>query len=265
MMWITIGIFAVALIGGYIIKMNEDKEPEPAPKEEIAEADDVLTRLYDDMVYVEGGTFTMGATVEQDIDAEYDEKPAHQVTLSSYYICKHEVTQEEWEAVMDSNPSKHNGKRQPVENVSWNDCQQFINKLNSLTGKNYRLPTEAEWEYAARGGNRSKGYKYSGSNTLDNVAWYDDNSGDKTHEVMTKSPNELGLYDMSGNVWEWCSDWHGEYPSSAQTNPKGASSGSDRVRRGGGWSSYAEYCRVSFRFNDTPWDRYIFIGLRLVL
>ena len=267
--WVTAGIVAVAGIVIAAIIMNQDKEPEPAPKEEIAEADDVLTRLYDDMVYVEGGTFTMGATVEQGDDPYDDEKPAHQVTLSSFYICKHEVTQEEWEDVMGSNPSIFKGKHLPVENVSWEDCQTFISKLNSLTGKQYRLPTEAEWEYAARGGNRSNGYKYSGSNTLDNVAWYYDKSVDKnkTHEVMTKSPNELGLYDMSGNVYDWCSDGDDReyYADSPNNNPKGPSSGSGRVVRGGGWFSSAGYCRVSFRNGDSPSDSYGYLGLRLAL
>ena len=261
--WIAAGIVAVVGIVIAAVNMNEGKEP--TPTEDIVEADDVLTRLYDDMVYVEGGTFTMGATAEQD-DGDGDEKPTHQVTLSSFYICRHEVTQEEWEAVMGSNPSGFKSNRHPVENVSWEDCQTFINKLNSLTGKNYRLPTEAEWEYAARGGNRSNGYKYSGSNTLDNVAWYDDNSGG-THDVMTKSPNELGLYDMSGNVYEWCSDWYDieYYADSPNNNPKGPSSGSYRVKRGGGWFLSARYCRVSYRGFSAPSDRYSYLGLRLAL
>lgn len=168
---------------------------------------------------------------------------------------------------MGKNPSNHTGKHLPVEQVSWEDCQTFINKLNSLTGKSYRLPTEAEWEYAARGGNMSKGYKFSGSNTLDNVAWHDDNCGRKTHEVMTKSPNELGLYDMTGNVWEWCSDWYdGEYYAiSPSNNPKGASSGSKRVLRGGNWHSSERVCRVSGRGGLTPSDRAGVLGLRLAL
>ena len=263
--WVAAGIVAVAGIVVAAVNMNEGKEP--TPTEDIVEADDVLTRLYDDMVYVEGGTFTMGATSEQDSDAYDNEKPAHQVTLSSFYICKHEVTQEEWEAVMGSNPSNFIGNRLPVENVSWEDCQTFISKLNSITGKHYRLPTEAEWEYAARGGNRSNGYKYSGSNILSNVAWYDDNSGNKTHEVMTKSPNELGLYDMSGNVVEWCSDWFDReyYADSPNNNPKGASSGSSRVFRGGSWYYGATYCRVSYHGGSTPSDRDSFRGLRLAL
>ena len=187
-----------------------------------------------DMVYVEGGTFTMGATSEQGSDAYSDESPAHSVTVSDFYIGKYEVTQAQWRAVMGSNPSKFKGDNLPVEQVSWNDIQKFITKLNTMTGKTFRLPTEAEWEYAARGGNQSKGYKYSGSNTLDNVAWYY-NSGGKTHPVGQKQPNELGLYDMSGNVWEWCQDWYGSYSSSSQTNPTGPSSGSYRVLRGGDW------------------------------
>jgi len=167
--------------------------------------------------------------------------------------------------VMGTNPSYFKGDSNPVEKVSWNDCQEFIRKLNSLTGRTFRLPTEAEWEYAARGGNQSKGYKYSGSNTLSSVAWYADNSSSQTHAVKTKSPNELGLYDMSGNVYEWCSDWYGSYQSSTQTNPQGPSSGSDRVLRGGSWEINARCCRVSLRNNYSPDVRYYDHGLRLVL
>ncbi|MBQ7443103.1 MAG: SUMF1/EgtB/PvdO family nonheme iron enzyme [Bacteroidaceae bacterium] len=217
------------------------------------------------MIRVEGGTFTMGATSEQGYDAEGDEKPAHQVTLSSYYIGETEVTQALWEAVMGSNPSYFKGGNRPVEQVSWDDCRTFISRLNSATGRNFRLPTEAEWEYAARGGKRSQGYKYSGSNTLDNVAWYDDNSGGETHPVKTKSPNELGLYDMSGNIWEWCYDWKGSYSSSSQTNPTGRSSGSGRVNRGGGWFNDAGDCRVSPRSLDAPGYRGSYLGFRLAL
>ena len=225
----------------------------------------ILQELADHMVYVQGGTFTMGATDEQGSDADIDEKPAHSVTLSSYYIGKTEVTQELWEAVMGSNPSEFKGNRKPVEQVSWNDCQTFISMLNALTGKNYRLPTEAEWEFAARGGIKSKGYKYSGSNTLDDVAWCEDNSGETTHEVGTKSPNELGLYDMSGNVWEWCNDWYGNYISSPSNNPTGPGSGTDRVHRGGCWYSIASCCRSSIRSYSTPGHRYYALGLRLCL
>ena len=214
---------------------------------------------------VEGGTFTMGATAEQGGDARSDEKPAHQVTLSDYYIGKYEVTQEEWQAVMGKNPSAFKGNNNPVEKVSWDDCQKFIKKLNQLTGLKFALPTEAQWEYAARGGNQSKGYKYSGSNNIDDVAWYDSNSGNKTHSVGTKAPNELGLFDMSGNVWEWCSDRYGSYSSSAQTNPVGPSSGYNRVLRGGSWNNLAWRCRVSFRYYNYPSNRNYYIGFRVVL
>ena len=173
-----------------------------------------------DMVEVRGGTFRMGATSEQGSDADSDENPVHSVTLSGYYIGKTEVTQALWKAVMGSNPSEFKGDNLPVEYVFWYDCQEFIRKLNALTGQDFRLPTEAEWEFACRGGNNSRGYKYSGSDCIDDVAWYVDNSGSKTHPVATKLPNELGIYDMSGNVDEWCNDWYGYYSRGAQTNPK---------------------------------------------
>ena len=217
------------------------------------------------MVYVPGGTFTMGGTSEQGSDAYDDEKPTHNVTLSSYYICKYEVTQALWRAVMGSNPSNFKGDNLPVESVSWNDCQAFINRLNSYTGRNFRLPTEAEWEFAARGGNYSRHYKYSGSNYIDDVAWYIDNSNKRPHPVGTKQPNELSIYDMSGNVGEWCSDWYGSYSSYSQSNPTGATSGSYRVERGGSWVSGARYCRTSSRGGSTPGYCSDGIGLRLVL
>ena len=207
----------------------------------------------------------MGATSEQGSDADTDEKPVHNVTLSDYYMGETEVTQELWQAVMGTNPSNSKGNKKPVEQVSWNDCQEFITKLNNLTGKNFRLPTEAEWEYAARGGNKSKGYKYSGSNTIDNVAWYTSNSSSQTHDVKTKQANELGIYDMSGNVYEWCQDWYGSYSSGSQTNPTGPASGSYRVFRGGSWSYGAEYCRVSIRSYYNPDGSYNDLGLRLSL
>ena len=224
-----------------------------------------------DMVEVEGCTFRMGATSEQDRDTyEIDigidiEDSVHSVTLSSYYIGKTEVTQALWKVVMGSNPSHFKGDNLPVESVSWDDCQEFILKLNSLTGQNFRFPTEAEWEFACRGGNNSRGYKYSGSNYIDNVAWYRDNSGEKTHLVATKSPNELGIYDMSGNVWEWCCDWYEYYTSGAQTNPKGPESGWFRVCRGGGWGGLAWSCRSSDRTDCNPTFRDDCHGLRLAL
>ena len=218
-----------------------------------------------DMVYVEGGSFDMGATYEQVDNALDNEKPVHRVTLSGYYIGMYEVTQELWEAVMGSNPSYHAASQYPVESVSWNDCKEFVSRLSSLTGRTFRLPTEAEWEYAARGGNQSRHYKYSGSDNIGNVAWHAGNSGSSTHAVGTRTANELGIYDMSGNVWEWCSDWYGFYSAGAQTNPQGPSSGSLRVLRGGSWYGCARYCRVSYRNYDDPDLSSISRGLRLVL
>lgn len=227
------------------------------------------------MIRVDGGTFTMGATSEQGDDAYNWEKPVHQVTLSSYYIGETEVTQELWQVVMGSNPSYFSGSQKPVECVSWYDCQEFVRKLNSMTGQNFRLPTEAEWEFAARGGNKSRGYKYAGSNTIDNVAWYSESIpsqssgtvGNGTQNVATKEANELGIYDMSGNVWEWCQDWFVFYSSDSQTNPIGHSSSFDfnRVRRGGCWYDQARNCRVSIRADLSPYGWSTFLGLRLAL
>ena len=215
-----------------------------------------------DMVRVEAGTFTMGATREMKNPFD-DEKPTHQVTLTNdYYIGKYEVTQALWKAVMGNNPSKHKGDNLPVEQVSWNDCQEFISKLNKKTGRIFRLPTEAEWEYAARGGNKSRGYQYSGSNNLSDVAWYDNNSGSKTHAVGTKQANELGIYDMSGNVFEWCLDRKGSYSSPLTVD---ITSWSPRVYRGGSCFDAARVCRSSYRGCITPSIRFIRIGLRIVL
>ena len=218
------------------------------------------------MVKVQGGIFTMGATPEESADAEDYEKPAHQVTLSDYYIGQTEVTQELWETVMSSNPSGYKDPKKPVENVSWNDIvNDFLPKLNALTGKNFTLPTEAQWDFAARGGNKSKGYKYSGSNNPDEVAWYEENSDLKTHPVGLKQPNELGLYDMSGNVWEWCSDWYGAYRAEAQVDPTGPISGSNRVLRGGYYYESARSCRVSDRDYIFPDYSDTIIGFRLAM
>ena len=225
------------------------------------------------MVRVEGGTFTMGATAEQ-TGAGSSESPTHQVTLSSYYIGQTEVTQTLWKAVMGYSPTSDGyswsssyglGDNYPAYYISYDDVLSFISKLNSLTGRTFRMPTEAEWEYAARGGNKSKGYLYSGGNTLDNVGWYQDNSSWKTHPVAQKSANELGLYDMSGNVLEWCSDWHGSYSSSPQNNPTGPSTGSDRVLRGGSWLNPAWAGRVAGRGGNSPSYRNSVYGVRLAL
>ena len=228
-----------------------------------------------EMVWVEGGTFRMGATSEQGSDVSRDEKPVHSVTLSGYYIGKTEVTQELWQAVMGTTLTDFAsqlgvctygvGDDYPMYFISWDDCKEFIGMLNEITQMNFRLPTEAEWEFACRGGNNSRGYKYSGSNYIDNVAWYDGNSGHKTHPVGTKLPNELGIYDMSGNVWEWCSDWYGKHSSGAQINPKGPYDGWTRVDRGGNWGRDEGHCRSSSRYTDRPADRYGNVGLRLAL
>lgn len=252
------------------------------------------------MIYVKDGTFTMGCTSEQGGDCDSDEKPTHSVTLSDYYIGKFEVTvglfrafinetnyrtdadKEGWSYVWTgSSLEKKNGvnwkcdangkvrssseDNHPVIHVSWNDAKTFCEWLTRKTGQTFRLPTEAEWEYAARGGNKSNGYKYSSSNAIGNVAWYWDNADKKTHAVGTKSPNELGIYDMSGNVYEWCQDWYGNYSSGSQTNPTGPSSGSLRVLRGGSWLNYARGCRISHRYNNNPDSRTFNYGFRLVL
>ena len=240
-------------------KPAANQSQKPKPKVAYKNKTFTVNGVSFNMVYVAGGTFQMGSNV-----GDYDEKPVHSVTLSDYYIGQTEVTQELWQAVMGSNPAKYEkGPTLPVYYVSWNDCQEFISKLNRLTGGRFRLPTEAEWEYAARGGNKSRGYIFSGSNYLGSVAWYFDNSGGEAHPVGSKSPNELGLYDMSGNVWEWCSDWYGYYPSSSQTNPTGASSGSRRVIRGGSWIINASFCRVANRNYYAPADSFSGLGLRL--
>ena len=234
----------------------------------------VLEKLIANMVRVEGGTFTMGATAEQGSDADDDEKPAHKVTLSDYYIGKYEVTQAEWEAVMGEKPTADGdkwtyeyglGSNYPAYNISWNDCDAFIRKLNELTGMKFKLPTEAQWEYAARGGRNSRDYKYSGGNDIGAVAWYEGNSGNKTNPVGGKQANELGLYDMSGNVWEWCSDWYGKYRRNHQTDPTGPSGESDRVLRGGSWDYYADVCRVASRSISTVTARDDGSGMRLAL
>jgi len=212
-----------------------------------------------EMVFVKGGTFMMGSE-----DGDDDEKPVHQVTVSDFYIGKYEVTQKLWKEVMGSNPSSFKGDDRPVEYVSWHDVQEFIRKLNKKTGGNYRLPTEAEWEYAARGGAKSRGYKYAGSNNIGEVAEYVGNNNKETKPVGGKKPNELGIYDMSGNVWEWCSDWYGDYSSSSQTNPTGPSSGSYRVLRGGSWNGGASRCRVACRNGYPPTLSGSILGFRLV-
>lgn len=262
-------------------KTDEETPSEKLPKDNFVEK---VNGVSFEMVYVEGGTFQMGSN---DSGTGDDEKPVHSVTLSDYYIGETEVTQELWEEVMGTTieqqckKAEENdwglggvGSNNPMYYISWSDCQEFIKKLNQMTGKDFRLPTEAEWEYAARGGNKSRGYKYSGSDDFDDVVWcFDTNAYDDverssdfcTHSVGSKLPNELGIYDMSGNVNEWCSDWYGDYSASSQTNPTGPASGSDRVCRGGGWTSPAQFCRVTLRGGMCPSCRYFYNGFRLAL
>jgi formylglycine-generating enzyme required for sulfatase activity len=224
--------------------------------------DDVL----EDMVEVTGGTFTRGCPAGQARDCPYIAIPAHTVTLDTFYIGKHAVTQLLWGQIMgiNMNPSRNRGNNLPVENVSWDEVQRFIERLNERTGRNYRLPTEAEWEYAARGGNQSRGYTYSGSNFLDDVGWYGDNSDGKTQPVAMKQPNELGLYDMSGNVDEWVSDRFGFYGGDSLNNPTGPVSGSSRVVRGGSSARDDEAARVFSRGGLLPGSPNPYIGFRLV-
>lgn len=219
------------------------------------------------MIQVEGGKFKMGAISRQRVDAFNRELPVREVTLSTYYIAETPITQELWQAVMGNNPSYFNSDmKNPVEQVSWEDCQIFIQKLNQLTGKNFRLPTEAEWEFAARGGINSLGYKYSGSNQIKEVAWQQvPNEEGKTYPVALKRPNELGVYDMSGNVWEWCNDWYGAYTNDELVNPQGAQTGDVRVCRGGCWHSHERYCCVFFRSFRAQHEKTNYIGLRLVM
>jgi len=283
--WAIIGGIASAAILLFFIVISNIKQ------------DPIIQELINNMMPVEGGTFTMGCTDEQGNDCDKDEKTTHPVTVSSFQIGKHQVTQAQWKAVMGTTLQQQRdkanpdwslygeGDNYPMYYVSWYDIagnrnsgldsmvingtpyydNGFIYKLNAQTGKQYRLPTEAEWEFAARGGKNSRGYKYSGSNTVDSVAWYTSNREGKTHDVGKKQANELGLYDMSGNVWEWCSDWYGAYTAEEKTNPTGPIAGSNRVLRGGSWLNYAQNCRVSYRTDDAPAYRGNRIGFRLAL
>ena len=232
-----------------------------------------LKKLMADMVLVEGGTYMMG-NPDRDRNDEYAKDVPHEVTLSSFYICKYEVTEALWTAVMGSNPSRHPlGDNYPVEQVSWYDCQDFVEKLSELTGRHFRLPTEAEWEYAARGGQRSRGYRYSGSYNLDEIGWYEGNA-DHKREVGTKKPNELGLYDMTGNVDEWCQDKLGTdyYHHSPSINPQGPDRSTfkdHRCFRGGSICDHDKYDYLKvYKRNSSglpPESKYFNLGLRLAM
>ena len=215
------------------------------------------------MIHIKGGNFDMGDTIG---GGEASEKPVHKVTLSDFQLCKYPVTQGHWKTIMGENPSWFRDDiNLPVESVSWNDAQDFIKKLQEKTKKQYRLPTEAEWEYAAKGGSLSKVYQYAGSNDLKAVGWYAENAGSETHPVGQLAANELGLYDMSGNVWEWCQDSFGSYPKEAQTNPKGVGKGASRVIRGGSWDFSPLFCRTAIRVSEAPGVRSHDVGFRLAL
>jgi formylglycine-generating enzyme required for sulfatase activity len=244
--------------------IQRQKDAEAARQKRLAEETEQkrqaeIALLMPEMVLVKGGTFKMGSD-------KYDsEKPIHAVTLNDFHMGKYPITQAQWQKIMGNNPSHFKGDNMPVEMVNWYDCQAFCKKISEKTGETFRLPTEAEWEYAARGGNQSKGFEYSGSNNVGEVAWYNSNSDSKTHTVGTKKSNELGIYDMSGNVWEWCSDWYGSYSGAATNNPTGAVEGSNRVLRGGGWYNNSRGCRVANRYNDTPTYRNFNLGFRVAI
>lgn len=226
--------------------------------------DSVLAEIEASMVVVAGGSFLMG---NGSIEAQLCEKPEHEVTVSSFAISKFEVKQQWFQTLADENPSKRKSPAHPVEQVSWDDAQKFIRMLNLFSGKNYRLPTEAEWEFAARGGIKSAGFKFSGSNNISEVAWHFGNSGLKPGIGGKKMPNELGLFDMSGNVYEWCNDWFGEhyYKNSPQNDPQGPATGMRRVYRGGGWGDNTQRCQSTCRNSWFPENRADYFGFRLAL
>ena len=264
-------LLACLLLGGLftltLVSCGDDDDNNGSIKLEAQEFS--VEQVFFTMVPVEGGKFKMGAP-DTDTEAQSNERPQHEVTVSSFYIAETEVTQALWKAVMgaDNNPGYPKGALLPVNCVSWDACQQFIAKLNTLTGKKFRLPTEAEWEYAARGGNKSEGYKFAGSNNVAEVAWYGGNSESKIWEVAKKAPNELDLYDMTGNVWEWCQDWYAAdyYSSSPSTNPKGPATGEQRVLRGGDVIQPSKSSRVSQRSCKEPdTESSMYCGFRLAM
>ena len=228
----------------------------------------VIENIINNMVMVEGDEYIMGLTDKRQTDPFLQENPLfHKVAVSSFKICKYTVTQDEWKCVIGNNPSEFVGPHCPVTNISWLDCQEFIKKINNNTDNKYgfRLPTEAEWEFAARGGKKSKGYRFAGSNKLDEVAWADFNGGNKTHDVGGKQPNELGLYDMTGNIWEWCQDWYDKYDLSYKKDPQGPDNGFERVFRGGAFDSFDGDCSIGQRSGNSPVTCTCGLGFRLVM
>ena len=268
----AVAVCAIIVFAGHYIHWSDDSDKQKyvtvAEKYETIEVNGVQFN----MVSIEGGTFTMGATNE-DGEEDSDELPTQKVTLSPFTIGETEVTQGLWKAVMGNLPASFDGDYHPMKDISWDDCQEFIDSLNKLTGRHFHLPTEAQWEYAARGGNRSKGYKYAGGSHIEEVAWFSANAWDKgkdspdfgNHSVGTRKPNELGLYDMSGNVWEWCQDSYARYDGTPKKDPTGPqnSSNSYRVNRGGSWDYIATSARCSNRRNRTPDFRNFNLGMRL--
>jgi len=242
-------------------KVLEEREQLVGDKMKFKVIANVKNSFEPEMVFVKGGTFQMGSNF-----GDTEEGPVHNVTLKSYYIGKYEISQGQWRTIMGNNPSCFGGcDNCPVDSVSWNEVQDFIKKLNNQTGENYRLPSEAEWEYAARGGKKSMSYVYSGSNDVNAVAWFEDNSGNKTHEVGLKQPNTIGIHDMSGNLWEWCFDWFENYKDFNESNPTGPSTGQYRVFRGGGFDDSKFGCRTTPRIGGLPDRRQKYIGFRLAL
>jgi formylglycine-generating enzyme required for sulfatase activity len=256
------GVFAQTTTDPHAKPAKQVNKPDPVdPK--LAE---MAREIESKMIKIDGGTFTMGCVIVQDSECYTQEKPRHTVTLNTFYMGKHAVTQKEWKALMGTTPAAKYCAECPVVNVSWFDAQLFINKLNQISNGGYRLPTEAEWEYAAKGGNSSHGYKYAGSNDVDEVAWYDTLKTHHIMEVAKKKANELGLYDMSGNVWQWCSDWFQEkyYSNSPSNNPQGPEKGTSRSLRGGSWWGPLRDCRVANRDMYPPDSKDDDVGFRLV-
>lgn len=264
--WILLMVIAVVVTGVILmlLQRGEGNIATLAKENNKTEITIEINGVAIPMKLIPGGTFTMGGSLEG-IDYKDNELPAHSMKVESFYVSEYEVTQRLWTAVMGTNPSEFIGEQNPVESVSWYDCVEFTKKLSSLTGRTFRLPTEVEWEYAAKGGANQENYEFAGSNHIGDVAWAASNSGKTTHPVGQKNCNGCGLYDMSGNVYEWCSSWYAPYTVETMNNPLGPNSGEDKVFRGGSWKYSDTYCRVTYRPHTKPNGRYNNLGLRLVL